>query len=248
MASARVLYVRRGCWAWVDCVATTAMMAAAAKKCVFARVMSSSGRWRPVPAPYAQSAAKPAQQARCVVTRPFQGPRVARTSDVSGPAAFGLIAAAVPLRSAAMTRRPQSSPVRTTERTFPFWLVLLWPFTRKASRNGLKEAVCASTGATIDPRGDAMEKSRPLSETDVEIPTPSPEEITTLLHQWRGGNREAFDRLIPIVYDELRVIASRRLAREWRDDGLRTTALVNEAYLKLVGQRAVDWQNRAHFF
>lgn len=72
-------------------------------------------------------------------------------------------------------------------------------------------------------------------------------EITGLLQQWREGSREAFDRLIPLVYNELRLIASRHLAREWRGDALHTTALVNEAYLKLVGQRAVDWQNRAHF-
>lgn len=82
----------------------------------------------------------------------------------------------------------------------------------------------------------------------VDIPKPSVEEITGLLQQWRGGSREAFDRLIPLVYNELRVIASRRLAREWRDDALDTTALVHEAYVKLLGQRGVDWQNRAHFF
>jgi RNA polymerase sigma-70 factor (ECF subfamily) len=79
---------------------------------------------------------------------------------------------------------------------------------------------------------------------DPEVPAG---EITALLLQWRGGNREAFDRLIPLVYSELRVIASRRLARERRDVALHTTALIHEAYLKLVGQRA-DWQNRAHFF
>jgi len=73
-------------------------------------------------------------------------------------------------------------------------------------------------------------------------------QITRLLQQWQGGNREALDRLIPLVYDELRVIASRHLAREWRDRALRTTALVNEAYLKLVDQRQSDWQNRAQFF
>ena len=73
-------------------------------------------------------------------------------------------------------------------------------------------------------------------------------EITELLQHWRGGSREAFDRLIPLVYDELRVIASRRLAHERRDHALHTTVLIHEAYLKLVGQRAVDWQNRAHFF
>lgn len=73
-------------------------------------------------------------------------------------------------------------------------------------------------------------------------------EITELLQRWRGGSREAFDQLIPLVYRELRAMASRRLAREWRDEMLDTTALVNEAYLKLVGQRAMSWQNRAHFF
>ena len=82
----------------------------------------------------------------------------------------------------------------------------------------------------------------------MDAPKISAEEITGLLQQWRGGSREAFDQLIPLVYSELRVIASHRLAREWRDNALHTTVLVNEAYLKLVGQRGVDWQNRAHFF
>jgi RNA polymerase sigma factor (TIGR02999 family) len=82
----------------------------------------------------------------------------------------------------------------------------------------------------------------------VDTPRLSADEITGLLQQWRGGNRDAFDRLIPIVYDQLRVIASRRAGREWRDNALHTTALVNEAYLRLLGQRSVDWQNRAHFF
>lgn len=82
----------------------------------------------------------------------------------------------------------------------------------------------------------------------MDAPDPRADEITGLLQQWQGGSRQAFDRLIPLVYDELKVIASRRLASEWRDNALDTTALVNEAYLKLVGQRAVEWQNRAHFF
>src|SRR6478672_8241196 len=77
---------------------------------------------------------------------------------------------------------------------------------------------------------------------------PPPAEITRMLHEWQGGSREAMDRLMPIVYNELRVIASRQLAREWRHDRLQTTAVVNEAYLKLFGQRDVDWQNRGHFF
>jgi RNA polymerase sigma-70 factor, ECF subfamily len=80
------------------------------------------------------------------------------------------------------------------------------------------------------------------------MPPRPPSDITGLLQQWQGGDRQALDSLIPVVYDELRVIASRHLSREWRPDSLQTTALVNEAYLKLVDQRRVEWQNRAHFF
>jgi RNA polymerase sigma-70 factor (ECF subfamily) len=77
---------------------------------------------------------------------------------------------------------------------------------------------------------------------------PSPAEITRILHEWRAGSREALDRLIPIVYDELKILASRQLAREWRQNRLDTTAVVNDAYVKLFRQRDVDWQNRGHFF
>jgi RNA polymerase sigma factor (TIGR02999 family) len=73
-------------------------------------------------------------------------------------------------------------------------------------------------------------------------------DITRLLGEWQDGSRDAFDRLVPLVYGELRAIASRHLAREWRHDHLQTTAVVNEAYLRLCGQRASDWQDRAHFF
>ena len=76
----------------------------------------------------------------------------------------------------------------------------------------------------------------------------SPAEVTRILHEWKDGNREALERLIPIVYEELRTIASRQLAREWRHDRLQTTTVVNEAYVKLFAQRQVDWQNRGHFF
>jgi RNA polymerase sigma-70 factor (ECF subfamily) len=75
-----------------------------------------------------------------------------------------------------------------------------------------------------------------------------PSHITQLLRDWRDGDRAALDRLIPLVYEELHLIASRHMAREWRDGAIQTTVLVNEAYLKLVDQRNVDWQNRAHFF
>jgi RNA polymerase sigma factor (TIGR02999 family) len=72
-------------------------------------------------------------------------------------------------------------------------------------------------------------------------------EVTRLLQEWRDGRPQALDRLMPVVYDELHLIASRHMSHEWRSGPLQTTALVNEVYLKLVGQR-VDWRNRAHFF
>ena len=76
----------------------------------------------------------------------------------------------------------------------------------------------------------------------------SPANVTRLLREWQGGSQEALDRLIPIVYSELRALASRQLASEWRRDRLQTTALVNETYMKLFGQREIDWQGRGHFF
>jgi len=77
---------------------------------------------------------------------------------------------------------------------------------------------------------------------------PTPSQITQLLRDWRGGDSAALERLIPLVYEELHLIASRHMSREWREGAIQTTALVNEAYLKLIDQREVDWQNRAHFF
>lgn len=79
-------------------------------------------------------------------------------------------------------------------------------------------------------------------------PNPEPAEITRILHEWQEGSREAFDRLVPIVYNELHALAARQLAKEWRHDRMQTTAVVNEAYVRLFDQRKVDWQNRGHFF
>jgi RNA polymerase sigma factor (TIGR02999 family) len=75
-----------------------------------------------------------------------------------------------------------------------------------------------------------------------------PAHITHLLQEWQDGSHAAFDRLVPIVYGELRAIASRQLTREWRHDRLQVTAVVTEAYLRLLDQREVDWKNRGHFF
>lgn len=71
---------------------------------------------------------------------------------------------------------------------------------------------------------------------------------TLLLKQAQSGNKAALDELLPLVYDELRRLAAYHLQRERSDHTLQPTALVHEAYLRLVDQRAVDWQNRAHFF
>jgi RNA polymerase sigma factor (TIGR02999 family) len=77
---------------------------------------------------------------------------------------------------------------------------------------------------------------------------PGESEVTRLLQAWRDGDRTALDDLIPLVYRELHGIASRHLARERPGHTLQSTALVHEAFLRLLGQRDVDWQNRAHFF
>jgi RNA polymerase sigma factor (TIGR02999 family) len=73
-------------------------------------------------------------------------------------------------------------------------------------------------------------------------------EVTQLLAGWRNGDTAALDRLIPLVYSELRVIAKSYLARERAGHSLQPTALVHEAYLRLVLQSTPDFQNRAHFF
>ena len=72
--------------------------------------------------------------------------------------------------------------------------------------------------------------------------------MTQLLVAWSGGDRAALDELAPLVYDELRRIARRHMKREREGHTLQTTALVNEAYMRLIDQREVRWQNRAHFF
>ncbi|MGE0553582.1 MAG: sigma-70 family RNA polymerase sigma factor [Gemmatimonadales bacterium] len=74
------------------------------------------------------------------------------------------------------------------------------------------------------------------------------EQITGLLRSWRAGSADALDRLIPLVYGELRAIARRHLGRERPGHTLTTAALVHEAYLDLLGQASVDWKDRVHFF
>ena len=76
----------------------------------------------------------------------------------------------------------------------------------------------------------------------------SPQEVTGLLLAWSEGEQTAFEKLVPLVYAELRRVAHRYMGRERPGHSLQTTALVNEAYLRLIDARRVRWQNRAHFF
>jgi RNA polymerase sigma factor (TIGR02999 family) len=76
----------------------------------------------------------------------------------------------------------------------------------------------------------------------------SPSDATKLLLDWSRGDRSALERLMPLVYDELRTLASRSLRHERSGHTLQGTALVHEAYLRLVDQRRVQWRDRAHFF
>ena len=75
----------------------------------------------------------------------------------------------------------------------------------------------------------------------------APQDLTQLLMNWRNGDKSALDEMTPVLYDELRRVARRLLAAERPDHTLQPTALVHEAYLRLINQRAVDWRNRAHF-
>jgi RNA polymerase sigma factor (TIGR02999 family) len=77
---------------------------------------------------------------------------------------------------------------------------------------------------------------------------PTSHEVTQMLLDWSNGDRGALDRLMPNVYNELRRLARSYLRRERPDHTLETAALVHEAYLRLIDQKRVSWQNRAHFF
>ncbi|HKD18435.1 MAG TPA: sigma-70 family RNA polymerase sigma factor [Thermoanaerobaculia bacterium] len=77
---------------------------------------------------------------------------------------------------------------------------------------------------------------------------PSGQEVTALLREWSAGDRGALERLMPLVYEELRKLAASHLRSERGNHTLQPTALVHEAYLRLVGQRSVTWASRAHFY
>ncbi|HKQ76469.1 MAG TPA: sigma-70 family RNA polymerase sigma factor [Blastocatellia bacterium] len=78
--------------------------------------------------------------------------------------------------------------------------------------------------------------------------TPAPQEVSELLRAWSDGDQDALGSLMPLVYDELRRMAKRHMDRQGPGHTLQTTALIHEAYLRLVDQKETRWQNRAHFF
>ena len=104
---------------------------------------------------------------------------------------------------------------------------------------GFPSALCYSSGdhSYYEPGGDKTMDAGP-----------SAHEVTILLQAWSGGNKEALDRLVPLVHRELRQIAARLMAGQRPDHTLQATALVNEAYVRLIDARETSWQDRAHFF
>ncbi|HEX5965461.1 MAG TPA: ECF-type sigma factor, partial [Pyrinomonadaceae bacterium] len=80
------------------------------------------------------------------------------------------------------------------------------------------------------------------------MPDAQTHQVTQLLIAWSNGDQSAFDQLVPIIDNELRRLAHRYMSRERAGHTLQTTALVNEAFLRLVNRKNLRWQNRAHFF
>jgi len=94
----------------------------------------------------------------------------------------------------------------------------------------------------------AQLEQRTLGKLGADLDTGGSRQVTELLVRWRKGDRQALDALIPLVYGELRRIAQHFLQREKPGHTLQSTALVHEAYVRMVGQNLPEWQSRAHFF
>ncbi len=106
-----------------------------------------------------------------------------------------------------------------------------------------------STNSAISPAPRRLRSAdlRPASEVMAMSPAPG-SDVTQLLLDWCEGDAQALEQLMPLVYDQLRLQAQRALGRERADHTLQPTALVHEAFLQLIDQNRVQWQNRAHFF
>ena len=110
-----------------------------------------------------------------------------------------------------------------------------------------KRAANRLNGLEINFLGDSNE-AMTSDHPDGRDESPAPGEVTRLLRAWQGGDRVALDRLIPMVYGELHRIAQRQLAQERQGHTLQPSAVVNETYLRLVGNPVEGFENRAHFF
>lgn len=97
----------------------------------------------------------------------------------------------------------------------------------------------------MTPRSVGMENFEPPAHKEAQ---PDNEGVSRLLRAWSDGDQSALDRLTSLVYDELRGLAKRYMRGECPAHSLQTTALVNEAYMRLVDYKSMQWQNRAHFF
>lgn len=107
---------------------------------------------------------------------------------------------------------------------------------------------CAGSSVDMCPRGDPPTQDSAASATDVSSSQPSSHDVTRLLIELGNGNPDASGLLIPLVYAELHDLASHYMRQERAEHTLQPTALVHEAYLRLVDQRNATWQNRSHFF
>lgn len=116
-------------------------------------------------------------------------------------------------------------------------------YRRTPQRHKLKDSFPVRGVAPLAMRGELMSAA-----SDQQPPATPQGEITRLLEAFAGGEHAALDRLVPLVYGDLRAIAHRRLLSERPDHTLNTTAIVHEAYLKLVDQATATWRDRAHFF
>lgn len=110
----------------------------------------------------------------------------------------------------------------------------------------MDDPVVEKAGIDAAPSGDAA--SSKSASTNTAYAETLPGEVTQLLVDWSLGNQEAVDRLMVLVYDELHRLAARYMRGERHDHTLQPTALVHEAYFRLVRQDQVEWKNRAHFF
>lgn len=109
-------------------------------------------------------------------------------------------------------------------------------------------SVCLFNELTSSTKADIFPFKKTLVRSRCAVPGITSQPVSELLAQWRAGDEESLRRLVPLVYNELRRVAHYQLRRERPDHTLQTTALVHEAYLGLMKQQPMDFENRAHFF